>query len=191
VDPARSNATYADLLALPEDVRAEVIRGVVETTPSPLPIHSRAQGALARSIGGPFDEGHGRGGPGGWWILTEVDVQLAKHDIVRPDVAGWKRERLPDPWDLRPIDVVPDWICEIISPSNAAHDRVTKANLYAEHAVPFYWLVDPAERVLEALRLADGAWVRTGSYDEDAVARTPPFEEAEVEVGLLFPPAPR
>ncbi|MFW5926331.1 MAG: Uma2 family endonuclease [Myxococcota bacterium] len=190
MEQARKRATYADLLALPEDVRAEVIGGVVEATPSPLPMHSRAQGALARSIGGPFDEDHGRGGPGGWWILAEVDVRLAEHDIVRPDVAGWKRERLPAPWDVRPIDVVPDWICEIVSPSNAAHDRVTKANLYARYAVPFYWLVDPAERVLEAFRLADGIWLRTGSYDDRAMARVPPFEQVELEVGLLFPPQP-
>jgi hypothetical protein len=123
---AKKLATYDDLLALPEDVKAEVIHGVLVKPPAPLPRHSSVQRKLARYVGGPFDDDDGAGGPGGWWILLEVDVRLGLHDIVRPDLAGWRRERLPDPWDTRPIDVVPDWICEIVSPSNAGTDRVTK-----------------------------------------------------------------
>jgi Uma2 family endonuclease len=181
-------ATYDDLLALPEGTRAEVIAGRLESGPSPLPEHSRALGSLSELIGGPYDRRHGRGGPGGWWILGEVDVRLTPHDIVVPDVSGWRRERLPEPWGRRPIDVVPDWLCEILSPSNAAHDRVTKATLYAEHGVRFYWMIDPAERVLEAFRLVDGLWMRIGSYDGSAVARIAPFEDVELELALLFPP---
>lgn len=188
--PAERLATYEDLLALPEGARAEVIAGQLQTAPSPLPEHSRASGALSDSIGGPFDRGDGRGGPGGWWIFTELDVRLSAHDIVRPDVSGWRRDRLPEPWGKRPIDVVPDWVCEILSPSNAAYDRVTKANLYALHHVPFLWLVDPAERVLEAFRLVDQMWMRIASCDATAKARIAPFEAVELEVGLLFPPLP-
>lgn len=158
------------------------------TLPGPLPRHSRAQGALSRCVGGPFDQDDGRGGPGGWWILAEVDVRLGTHDIVRPDLSGWRRERLRDPWDARPIDVVPDWVCEILSPSNAAHDRVHKASLYAERGVAFFWIVDPAERTLEAFRLDGSAWVRVGSYDDAALARIAPFDAIELEVNLLFPP---
>jgi Uma2 family endonuclease len=188
MEPAPKRATYDDLLALPEDVRAEVIAGQIDTAPSPLPEHSRALGSLALLVGGPFDQGHGRGGPGGWWILAEIDVRFSRHDVVRPDVSGWRRERLPEPWGTRPIDVVPDWICEIISPSNAAHDRVTKAALYAKHGVAFYWLVDPAERVLEVFKLGDGFWIRLGSYDDSARVRVAPFEDVELEVAMLFPP---
>lgn len=112
-------ATYEDLLALPEDTRAEVLSGHVVALPGPSPRHSRAQGALRRLIGGPYDDDDGRGGPGGWWILIEVDVRLAPHDIVRPDLAGWRRERLPSPWDERPIEVAPDWIGEVISSHNS------------------------------------------------------------------------
>lgn len=187
-DTAARLATYEDLLALPEDVRAEVIAGQVHTVPSPLPKHSRALRALGSYIGRPFDDDDGRGGPGGWWILVEIDVRLGEHDVVRPDVAGWRRERLPDPWDARPIDVLPDWICEIISPSNAAYDRVTKAELYARCGVPHFWLVDPSERVLESFELSDQVWKRIGSYDDSAVARIKPFEAIELEVGALFPP---
>lgn len=143
---------------------------------------------LASLIGRPYDDDHDRGGPGGWWILLEVDVRLGRQDILRPDVVGWRRERLPDPWDLRPIDVVPDWICEILSASNAAHDRVTKRRIYASSGVPFYWLIDPEGRTLEALALRDGVWLDAGTFDETATARMPPFEETDLEVGRLFPP---
>ena len=188
MDPAAKPATYSDLLALDDDVRAEILGGEIVVAPSPLPRHSRAQGALRRFIGGAFDDDHGHGGPGGWWILLEVDVELSAHDVVRPDLCGWRRERLPEPWDARPIQVVPDWICEVTSPSNAYVDRVRKRELYARSGVPDYWILDPEERVLEALRLRDGIWIGVGSYDDQSVARIPPFEAFELEVGRLFTP---
>lgn len=173
---------------MPEGVRAEIVAGEISTQPGALPKHSRVQGSLTRFIGGPFDGDDGRGGPGGWWILGDVDVRFTAHDIVRPDVVGWRRERLPSPWDTRPIDVAPDWICEILSPSNAAHDRVHKAELYARHGVAFYWIIDPNERTLEAFELAARRWVMLGSYDGSRVARIAPFEAVELEVGRLFAP---
>lgn len=188
MDPVRRLATYEDLLALPEDVRAEILGGEIITVPAPLPRHAKVQRALGRFIGGPYDDDDGHGGPGGWWILPEVDVRFTPHDIVRPDLAGWRRERLPSPWDTRPIDVAPDWVCEILSPTNAAQDRVEKRRLYAQHRVAFYCLVDPVARTVEALRLESGAWVDAGSYDDASVARIPPFVEVELAVGRLFPP---
>src|SRR5262245_18913222 len=122
--PARRPPTYADLLTLSEDVRAEIIGDEIVTLPAPRPRHSKPQGALRRFIGGPFDDDDGFGGPGGWWIFVEVDVQLGG-EIVRPDLSGWRRDRLPDP-DVRPITVTPDWVCEVISTRYQAHDRVTK-----------------------------------------------------------------
>jgi len=185
-------ATYEDLLALPERVRAEVIHGSIVVQPAPLPEHGRAQGSIWRSIGGPFDDDDGRGGPGGWWILLEVDVRLGAHDILRPDVAGWRRDRLPRPWGLRPIDVVPDWVCEILSPSSQSHDRVQKAALYASAGVPFFWIVDPVGRVVEAFQLEhhseQGRWVRLGAWDSGASASIPPFEQVQLEVARIFPP---
>ncbi len=185
---ARAKATYEALRALPEQVRAEVIDGSVELSPSPSPEHGRAQRALGHFIGGPFDDDDDRGGHGGWWILPEVDVRLDVHDIVRPDLAGWRRARLPSPWGQRPLEIVPDWICEIVSPSNAAHDRVTKRRLYARHGVPHYWLLDPLARTLEALHLDRGVWVELGVWGEGDVARIEPFAAVELDVGRLFPP---
>lgn len=183
---ARKIATYADLLALPEDVRAEVVDGELITMPSPLPRHSRPQRALGSFIGRPYDDDDGFGGPGGWWIFLEVDVELGQ-DVVRPDLAGWRREHLPEP-DVRPIRIVPDWICEIVSPSNASHDRVKKRRIYAQHGVRHYWIVDPDARMLEALVLEGDHWVEVGSYDETSNPRIAPFEAVEIPMGRLFLP---
>lgn len=188
-----ASATYDALQALPDELRAELIAGVVELSPSPSPEHGRAQRTLGHLVGGPFDDDDDRGGHGGWWIIPEVGVRLAAHDVVRPDLAGWRRERLPDPWGQLPIDVTPDWICEIVSPHNAAHDRVTKRRLYAMHEVPYYWLVDPLARTLEGLRFdpaspGNGRWIELGVWGDGDVARIDPFAAIELEVGRLFPP---
>lgn len=187
-DPAQRRATYEDLLELPEGVYAEIIRGQIQTLPSPLPRHSKTQRALGRFIGGPFDDDDGYGGPGGWWIFVEVDVAFGPHDVTRPDLSGWRRERLPDPGDQRPISVSPDWVCEVLSPSTAARDRVTKRDLYAEHRVGHYWIVDVSARTLEAFQLVGERWILFGNYDEAACARIPPFEQVELSIGRLFLP---
>ncbi|HEY6880013.1 MAG TPA: Uma2 family endonuclease [Polyangiales bacterium] len=186
--PQRKLATYADLLALPVDIRAEILGGDLIVSPAPLPRHSKAQGSARRFLGGPFDDDDGRGGPGGWWIFVEVDVMLGPHDIVRPDLAGWRRDRLSQPGQKRPIDVAPDWVCEVLSPSTAARDRITKRRLYAQAGIPFYWLIDPDLRAVEALALRDGVWVELGVFDDTATARIAPFDAIELEIGRLFLP---
>jgi Uma2 family endonuclease len=180
-------ATYADLLALSDDVRAEVVGGEIATLPAPRPRHSKPQGALRRFLGGPFDDDDGHGGPGGWWIFLEVDVALTAHDIVRPDLSGWRRERLPQP-DQRPIPTRPDWACEILSPSNARHDLVTKRRLYAKHGITHYWLVDPEARTLLALELRGEQWVELGFFGDEDSASIAPFEAVELSIGRLFLP---
>lgn len=187
-DPAPRLATYADLLSLPEDVRAEVLGGTVVTSPAPLPKHSRAQRSLGRFVGGPFDDDDGQGGPGGWWIFVEVDVQLGPHDIVRPDLVGWRRERLANPGHQRPITVVPDWVCEVLAPSTAAHDKITKRALYARSGIRHYWIVDVDAHTLEAFELVEQRWVLAGTYGDDALVRIAPVEQVELAVGRLFLP---
>jgi Uma2 family endonuclease len=180
-------ATYADLLACPDDARVELFAGAVVSTPAPLPRHSNPQRSLGRFVGGPFHDDDGHGGPGGWWIFLEVDVRFGPHDVLRPDLAGWRRERLVLP-DVRPIDVVPDWVCEILSPSTASRDRVYKRRLNARHGVGSYWVVDPEARTLEAFTLKDGTWVDAGAFDDEAIARVAPFEAVELPIRRLFLP---
>lgn len=143
---------------------------------------------VGRFVGGPFDDDDGFGGPGGWWIFVEVDVQLTAHDVVRPDLAGWRRERLPKPGPVRPIEVAPDWVSEVISPSTASLDRVTKRALYARHGVNHYWIVDPDTRSLEALELSGDRWLELGAWTDDAKVRVAPFGEVELELARLFLP---
>lgn len=190
MDPVRKRATYDDLLALPDDVRAEIIDGEVRVLPASLPRLSFIQNAVGSSVGVPFQHADGRGGPGGWWILPKVDVRFERSETVRPDLTGWRRDRLPDPWDIHPIDIVPDWICEILSPSNARHDQVTKRALYAKHGVPFYWIVDPETRTLTDLQRQGTHWFELGVWDDTATVRIPPFDVIELEIGALLPPLP-
>ena len=186
-EPAGKRARYDDLAALPEDARAEILAGSIVTLPAPRPRHSRVQRTLGRFVGGPYDDDDGFGGPGGWWIFLEVDIALGTDDVVRPDLAGWRRERLPRP-DERPMGVVPDWVCEVLSPSTAARDRGYKRDLYAHHGVDWYWLVDPVARTLEALELRDRRWLIAATHDDTAIARIPPFDAVELPVGRLFLP---
>jgi len=180
-------AKYEDLFALPPDVRAEIIHGTIYQLPAPMPRHLRVQSSLTRRLGTAFDDGSDGEGPGEWWIFAECDVQLGD-ETVRPDVVGWKRTRLPNP-DVRPIPVVPDWICEVLSESNVAHDRVTKSLIYLTADVPHYWIIDPVERILEAFALTGGKWTLTGSFDESArTARIAPFDRIELDISKLFLP---
>lgn len=179
--------SYEDLKSLPEDLRAEILGGEIAVQPGPIFDHNFIQAGLSHFIGGPFGFGGG-GGEDGWWIVGEMDVRFSPHDITRPDLSGWRRSRLPSPWGQRPIDVVPDWICEVLSPSTAQRDRVYKQQLYARHGVPHYWLIDPAARTLEAYVLKGAQWVVGGTYDHTAVARIPPFEAIELTLGRLFSP---
>jgi len=183
-----SLATFADLAALGDGAYHEILAGQLVQKATPLPEHGLAQSALSRFIGGPFHHDDGHGGPGGWWILTEVEVELAEHEVVRPDVVGWRRQRLPAPWGQRPLRVVPDWVCEVLSPSDERRDRVYKASLYARSGVGYYWLVAPRERLIEAFQLQAGAWLRLGAWQDTERARIAPFEAIELDLSRLFPP---
>jgi Uma2 family endonuclease len=183
--PLEKLATWEDIAGMPEGARVEILGGAIVTAPSPLPRHSFLQVGLSHYLGGPFalDEE-----PGGWWILAEPDVELGPHDVVEPDLAGWRRERVPGFPDDRPIRIVPDWICEILSPSNARADLIRKADLYRRTGVPYYWIADPDERLLQALRLHEDGWLLLGTWGEGDRARIVPFEAVELEIGRLFPP---
>lgn len=185
-EPARRPATWADLLGAPEDGRVwEVLGGSLEAQPRPRPAHGHTQGRLLGDLSGPFDRG--RGGPGGWWLVIEPDVELEPHEIVAPDVAGWRRERMAALPDQRPVRTRPDWLCEILSPSNRWRDRGKKADLYLRVGVPHYWIIDPDERTLEAFEARSGAWVRLGAWSDGDSPRIPPFHAIELDVGGLFP----
>ena len=127
----------------------------------------------------------GRDGPGGWWILYEPELHLAR-DVVVPDWAGWLRDRMPAPPATAFFPLAPDWVCEIISPSTASFDRVQKLAVYAREQVAHAWLIDPLARTLEVLRLETGRWVILAAHAGDEVVRAEPFAEIEVELRALW-----
>lgn len=185
--PAKKPATYADVEALPEHLIGEIIDGELIVSPRPRPSHARVEAGISADLVGPFDRGSG--GPGGWWILPEPELRLESHVLV-PDVAGWRRERLPALPETAFIELTPDWVCEVLSPSTAKIDRTRKVGVYGAQGVEHLWLVDPASRILEVYRRTDRTWLIAGIYADDARARIEPFTEIELDLGAWWLPRP-
>jgi Uma2 family endonuclease len=160
-DIALRYAMYEDLFDLPENIVGEILNGVLETHPRPAPKHARASSSLGGLVVSPFD--HGNDGPGGWWILDEPELHLDA-DIMVPDLAGWRRERMPALPEIAWFECVPDWVCEVISPSTGRIDRAVKMPLYAHYGVEYLWLVDPDLKTLEAYQLQWSKSAVTGCY---------------------------
>ncbi len=183
-EPARRDARYEDLLALPEHMVGEILLGELHTHPRPAPRHARAYSALGGHLGGSFD--WGADGPGGWWIMDEPEVHLAD-DLLVPDLAGWRRERLPTLPETAWFEVAPDWVCAILSPSTARTDRAIKMPIYAREGVPYLWLVDPDARTLEIYQLhANCHWLLLDTLKEDDAVRQPPFDAFELPLASLW-----
>jgi Uma2 family endonuclease len=176
-------ATYADLLQVPDHLVAEILEGDLYTTPRPAAPHALATSALSVEIGGPFHSG--RGGPGGWWILFEPELHLGP-DVVVPDLAGWRRSTLPQIPNAPAITVAPDWICEVLSPSTEAMDRVPKLRIYARERVSHVWFVNPRSFTLEVLRLEEGRWIVAATHDGDQVVHAEPFDVVPLELFRLW-----
>jgi Uma2 family endonuclease len=182
---ARKLSTFRDLAAL-GDASAEIIQGAIVYKAEPSAEHGDAQLALGAFLRQYFHRKGGPAGPGGWWILTEVDVTFAAHEVYRPDISGWKRERVHERPAGRPIAIRPDFICEILSESNAATDQVDKFRMYAASGVAFYWIADPARKILTAYRLDGGGYAVALQAKQGEVVNAPPFDAIALRVGLLF-----
>ena len=186
----KRRATYADLEATPPQLVAELLHGELVTHPRPTGDHSHAHFRLGSILGPPFDEHID--GPGGWRFLTEPELHF-DGEVVVPELAGWRVERIPgspkpDPLSPVQIRLIPDWVCEILSPSTEKYDRCEKREIYAEAGVRHLWLVDPRVRVVEAFELENGHWMLAGTYTGDSVVRIAPFDAIEFRLGRLWPP---
>ncbi|MCA9604850.1 MAG: Uma2 family endonuclease [Myxococcales bacterium] len=180
-------ATVESFLAIPEDERFhELIGGEIIRKASPSGEHADAQGGVIGSLRGPFQRKPGGGGPGGWWIYPEPEVELTEGTVVRPDVGGWRREHCPERPTGTLVRIRPDWVCEVVSPSHANHDRVRKLRLYHQHGVPYYWLVDPRDATLTVMRWSEDGYVTLLSAERGEVVRAEPFDAIELELGVLF-----
>lgn len=176
-------ATHADLLELPEIVVGEIVNGNLIATPRPASRHARASSRLGVHLGGAFDSDEGE--PGGWILLDEPELHLGE-DVLVPDMAGWRRERMPEMPLTPAFDLAPDWVCEVLSPGTAALDRTQKLPIYAREGVTHAWLVDPIEQTLESFRRDGNLWTLVGAWSGDAQVRSEPFESYTLDLASLW-----
>ncbi len=181
-NPALKLPSYDDILALPENVIGEIINGRLEVQPRPAPKHALTCSALGGELFRPFQRG---GSPGGWWILDEPELHIGGHVLV-PDLAGWRKQRMPQlpetPW----FEIVPDWVCEVLSPATAKIDRSEKMPIYAGLGVFYCWLIDPVLHTLETYCLQEGHWLLQHSLKDDDQVSADPFAEHSFSLSHLW-----
>ena len=181
--PVKKRATYADVYDVPDNFVAEMLDGDLYASPRPAVPHARAASVLGVVLGDAFDLG--RSGPGGWLILYEPELHFG-NDVLVPDLAAWRRERMPEAPDDAYITLAPDWVCEVLSPSTEALDRGKKLRVYAREGVAHAWLVDPLRQTLEVLALESGAWSLLASHERGMAVRVVPFDAVELPLGALW-----
>ena len=191
-EPAPRLATYEDVLNAPEGMTAELIGGELYVSPRPAPDHAMAEGGVYGDLSRAFSRR--RSGHGGWWILAEPEIHLRRlttgfgaqgFEVASPDVAGWRRERMPVPPRTPAIELAPDWLCEVLSlgPRNVRRDRILKPDLYAACGIPHLWIVDPVAETLEVHRLQGTVYARVQAFAGDVRVRAKPFEAVELDLG--------
>jgi Uma2 family endonuclease len=190
VKPARDQRDdlYEAYLRVPEHQHAEIVNGTLHVMSRPSPRHADAASILGGELVGPFRRG--RGGPGGWWIIDEPELQLVPKEPVIPDLAGWRIGRMPELPDTAHFTLVPDWICEVLSKSTEKLDRDEKLPYYAEHGVQHVWLLDPIDKRLEvhSLNVETRRWREARIYQGDTTLRAEPFDAIELDLGALWAP---
>ena len=182
--PIERPAVHEDLFDLPDNMVGEIINGQIVAQPRPSPRHSRAGLALGGMISDRFDR-ETTDGSGGWWILAEPECHLDT-DIVVPAIAGWRRSTMPDFPETAWIDIAPDWVCEIISPSTQKYDRSIKRDIYAREKIAYYWIVDPIANLIEVFALENSKWTLLRTVDDNAKASLEPFEAMPFDLGRLW-----
>lgn len=179
-------ATLDDLLAIPEEERwHELLAGEIVERAMPSGEHGGTQGDLSEFLG-PFRRRPGGRDPGGWWFGVDVDVQLDRYNVVRPDLAGWRRERCPERPRGMPVTLRPDWVCELLSPSHIRRDRVDKVGIYHRFEILHYWIIDPVAETLEVHRWVADGWLLALAARRGQTVRAEPFDALPLQVGRLF-----
>lgn len=182
----RRKATFADLEALGDDVSAEIIHGSIVQKASPTMEHGRSQMGLGGILRRRYDRGPGGRWPGGWWFGTEVDVEYQTHELYRHDLVGWRRDHVGACPRGRPIRVRPDWVCELLSPSNEKRDLVDKMRVLHAAGVPHYWIANPEEKVLVVHRWEPKGYLIALTAAAGEAVRAEPFDAVELRIDVMF-----
>ena len=185
-EPKRK-ATYDDVLAAPEHKVAEILDGELFLSPRPASPHARATSVPRERPDGRVRSGIRRdpASPGGWWLVDEPELHFGA-DVVVPDIAGWRRERMPRIPNVPWFELAPDWVCETLSPSTARIDRTRKLAIYAREGVRHVWLVDPLARTVEVLALDGTRWIVAENHGGADVVRAAPFAAIEIALARLW-----
>ena len=177
-------ATYQDVIDAPPHMVAEILGGELHLSPRPASRHARASMRMGRDLG-PFDEDPGGDDPGGWLLLFEPELHLGP-DVVVPDLAGWRRERMPEMPDTPAFTLAPDWVCEVASPSTRRADRLLKLPIYRAAGVAWVWIVDPITEVVDVFQGDGPRWIAAATAVGAGVVRLPPFDALELDPGRWF-----
>ncbi|MCC7385542.1 MAG: Uma2 family endonuclease [Deltaproteobacteria bacterium] len=183
----KGRATYADIESLAEGLVGEIIDGELVVQPRPRPAHAVLSAQLSGQLTLPF--GAGRGGPGGWIFMIEPELRFGPPgalDVLVPDLAAWRRDRMPILPEESAIRIVPDWVGEIISPSTSRYDRGPKREIYRREGVGHLWLIDLDAQSIEVFRRAAEHWLLVETFLAPGVVRVEPFAAVELDLGLLF-----
>jgi len=183
MDLAEKPASYQDIINLPENMVGEIINGHLETRPRPAPKHALAASSLGDELVSPFQKR--RDGPGGWWILDEPECHLDGHILV-PDIAGWRKQKLPSLPKTAWFEIAPDWVCKILSPGTMRLDRIVKMPIYAKLDVRYLWLIDPDLKTLEAYALQASNWSLIATFADNDEISIAPFTEHSFSLSVLW-----
>ncbi|MBL8739822.1 MAG: Uma2 family endonuclease [Myxococcales bacterium] len=180
------DALYAEICALPEGKTGMILEpGRLTVMPRPHPKHQRAMMGLFRGLASRDTDAGGSG----WWLLAEVEVRLDDRLLV-PDIVGYRVERVPELPSDNPLRIVPDWACEIISPSSARDDRLKKLRIYASYGVRWTWIVDPDARTVECYEAVDRLPTQTVVAEPGETVSLPPFD-LPLEIDTLWGAGPQ
>lgn len=185
-------ATYEDLLAVPDHLTAELIDGQIYAMARPRVKHADSNTAMASDLRSSFGRRKPGAGPGGWVILSEPELHLGTPDpkllVLAPDLAGWRRERMPEAPDTPAVELVPDWVCEVLSPGTESHDRIRKMEWYGRSGVRWAWIVDANARSVEVYEHDGRIWQFHGGVVGGSPARLQPFEAVEFDLSEWWAP---
>lgn len=192
IESGKRRPTYADIEALGDNVVGEIIAGELVVSPRPSAPHAYAASNLGATVNTRFHQG--LDGPGGWWIIDEPELSLdvdPDYDPVVPDMAGWRQETMPNyPLSAAQFHTVPDWICEVLSPSTRRHDRLRKLPFYHRAGVGHAWLVDPMAQSIEVYRGTPDGWLLVTIHQGGGEIRAEPFDAVAIDLDRIWLEAP-
>ncbi|MBL4636167.1 MAG: Uma2 family endonuclease [Kofleriaceae bacterium] len=180
---ARQLTLNQELANLPDNVVGEILNGELVVSPRPAALHALAASVLGSELGGPFHRG--KHGPGGWVILDEPELHLLD-DVVVPDMASWRRERMPELPEVAAFTLAPDWVCEVLSPSTEGIDRAIKMPLFAREKIAYVWLVGCLSQTIETYQSDGSSYRLLHTHHGSDAARLIPFDAIELDIAGLW-----